>query len=42
MKLLLISGTPKTTGITYSFVQAARETANDLGIDTEVIRLPDK
>jgi len=39
MKLLIISGTPKTGGITYSFVKAAEDTANELGIDAEVIRL---
>ena len=39
MKLLIISGTPKTEGITYSFVEAALETADGLGIEAEVIRL---
>ena len=42
MKLIIISGTPKTEGLTYSFIKAAEETANGLGIDTEVIRLPEK
>jgi multimeric flavodoxin WrbA len=39
MRLLIISGTPKTEGITFSFVKAAEHTANELGIKTEVIRL---
>jgi len=39
MKLLIISGTPKTDGITYSFVQAAKETADELGVEAEVLRL---
>jgi multimeric flavodoxin WrbA len=39
MNLLIISGTPKTEGITYSFVKAAEETASKLGIKAEVIRL---
>ena len=39
MKLLILSGTPKTDGITYSFVKIAEETAKGLGIDAEVIRL---
>ena len=39
MKLLIISGTPKTDGLTYSFVTKAEETAKELNIDAEVIRL---
>lgn len=39
MKLLIISGTPKTDGVTYSFVEKAKETADELGIDAEIIRL---
>ena len=42
MKLLIISGTPKTDGITYSFVTAAEEAAKDLGIESDVIRLHGK
>jgi multimeric flavodoxin WrbA len=41
MKLLIISGTPKTDGITHSFVKAAEETANELGVKAEVVRLSD-
>jgi len=41
MKLLIISGTPKTSGITYSFVKASEETAEKSGFDAEVIRLSD-
>ena len=39
MKLLIISGTPKTEGITYSFVKAAEETAGKLGLEAEVVVL---
>jgi multimeric flavodoxin WrbA len=39
MNLLIISGTPKTVGITYSFVKAAEEIANGLGIKAELIGL---
>jgi len=39
MKLLIISGTPKTEGITYSFVKTAEETAAALNINAETIRL---
>ncbi|MDR2599429.1 MAG: NAD(P)H-dependent oxidoreductase [Oscillospiraceae bacterium] len=39
MKLLIISGTPKTDGITYSFVKTAEETAKTLGIEAETITL---
>ena len=41
MKLLIISGTPKTEGITHSFVEAAKDTAAQAGINAEVIRLAD-
>jgi len=39
MKLLIISGTPKTDGVTYSFVKVAEETAKELNINAETIRL---
>jgi len=39
MKLLIVSGTPKTDGLTFSFVERARETAKELGVDAEVVRL---
>jgi len=39
MKLLIISGTPKTDGITHSFVEKAEETAKALNVEAEVIRL---
>jgi len=39
MKLLIISGTPKTDGVTYSFVEKAKESADELGLDAEVITL---
>ena len=39
MKLLIISGTPKTDGLTYSFVEKAKETAKDLKIESEVINV---
>ena len=39
MKLLIISGTPKTDGITYSFVKTAEEAAAELNINSETIRL---
>jgi len=39
MKLLIISGTPKSYGLTYSFVEKAKETADNLGIKSEVISL---
>jgi len=37
MKLLILSGTPKADGLTYSFVEKAVETAKGLGIDAELI-----
>lgn len=39
MKLLIISGTPKMDGITYSFVEAAEEAAKSANANAEVIRL---
>jgi len=39
MKLLIISGTPKTDGITHSFVEIAKETAKELNTEAEIIRL---
>jgi multimeric flavodoxin WrbA len=39
MNLLIISGTPKTEGVTYSFVEKAKKTADELGIEAEVLRL---
>ena len=42
MKLLIINGTPKRDGITYSFVEAAQEAAVNLGIESDVINLSGK
>ena len=39
MKLLIVSGTPKTEGLTYSFEKKAKESADELGIEAEVINL---
>jgi len=39
MKILVINATPKTDGICYSFVTTAAETAAQLGVEAEVIRL---
>jgi len=39
MKLLIISGTPKPDGLTYSFAENAKETADDLKIESEVVNL---
>jgi len=39
MKILIISGTPKTDGITYSFVTAAEETIAELGLESETLHL---
>jgi len=39
MKLLIVSGTPKTDGLTYSFVEKAKETADRLKLESEVINL---
>ena len=38
-KLLIVNATPKTDGLCYSFVEAAKETADKLGLEAEVIRL---
>ena len=42
MKVLIFSGTPKKDGITHSLVQTAEDTAKQLGMDAEVIRLADE
>jgi len=39
MKVLIISGTPKTDGLTCSFVEKANEAVNEAGAEAEVIRL---
>ena len=39
MKILIISGTPKLEGLTYSFVKAAEGTTVESGNEAEVIRL---
>lgn len=39
MELLIISGTPKTSGLTCSFVLAAEEAARAEGVEFETIRL---
>ena len=39
MNLLIINATPKTDGITYSFVEAAEETAKELDVKYETLRL---
>jgi len=39
MKILIINGTPKTDGICYSFVQKAEETAKELSVEFETLRL---
>jgi multimeric flavodoxin WrbA len=39
MNILIISGTPKTDGITHSFVQAAEETITALGHEAETLPL---
>jgi len=41
MELLIISATPKTEGITYSFVKQAETTATELSASFETIRLSD-
>jgi len=41
MKLLIISGTPKQDGLCHSLVEAAAETAINLGAETETVRLSD-
>jgi len=42
MKLLIISGTPKSDGITHSFTATAVETAKNLGIECDTILLHGK
>ena len=39
MKILIINGTPKMDGICYSFVQTAENTAKEIGVEFETIRL---
>ena len=39
MKILVINGTPKTDGITFSFVTAAIDTAKEVGAECEELRL---
>jgi len=39
LNILIISGTPKTDGITHSFVKTAEETAAELQVKAETIRL---
>lgn len=41
MKILIINATPKTEGLCYSFVNTAKETADILGVEGEVIGLSD-
>jgi len=38
-KILIVNATPKKDGLTYSFVEAAKETADKLGLESEVVRL---
>jgi multimeric flavodoxin WrbA len=38
-KLLIVNATPKTDGLTYSYVKAAEETASKLGLDCKTLRL---
>ena len=39
MKILIISGTPKTNGLTYSFVEAAEATAKAENVEYETLHL---
>ena len=39
MKLLIVNATPKTDGLCYSLVTTAEETAAEIGVEAEVIRL---
>ena len=39
MKILIVSGTPKTDGLCHSLVEAAAETAVGLGVEADIIRL---
>jgi len=41
MKLLILSGTPKKDGLTYSFVEKAVETAKELNINAELVTFSD-
>ncbi|MCL1996750.1 MAG: NAD(P)H-dependent oxidoreductase [Defluviitaleaceae bacterium] len=41
MKVLTINATPKTDGLCYSFVTAAKEATDKLGIENEILRLSD-
>ncbi|MCL2501354.1 MAG: flavodoxin family protein [Defluviitaleaceae bacterium] len=38
-KLLIVNATPKKDGLSYSFVQAAKEAADTLGLNSEILRL---
>ena len=38
-KLLIVNATPKKDGLCYSFVETAKEVADNLGLEAEVIRL---
>ncbi|MCL2356461.1 MAG: flavodoxin family protein [Defluviitaleaceae bacterium] len=38
-KLLIVNATPKKDGLCYSFVEAAQEAADELGLESETIRL---
>ena len=39
MRILMVSGNPKTDGITWSFEEVAKNTSGELGIELDVIRL---
>ena len=39
MKILIISGTPKTNGLTYSFVEAAEKTIKSENVEYETLHL---
>ena len=38
-RLLIVNGTPKNDGLCYSFVETAKETAEGLGLEADVLRL---
>ena len=38
-KILIVNATPKNDGLCYSFVETAKEAADSLGLDSEIIRL---
>jgi len=38
-KILIVDATPKKDGLTYSFVEATKETVDKLGLDSEVVKL---